>query len=390
MDLFSSRVNQIQPFIVMELLEAAIKMEQQGVSVVHMEIGEPDFPTPEKITQAASNGCIEGKTHYTHSQGILELRNKISLFKKQTRNVAVDPVNEVIVTAGSSPAFFIVLGALINPGDEVIITDPGYPCYQNFIRFFGGVVKFVKIYEKDSFNINPEELKQTITPKTKLLILNSPSNPTGQIIPFSTLKEIANLALQYNFYIISDEIYADLTYTDKRAPSISEIPDIKDRVIVLDGFSKYYAMTGWRLGYIIAPPDLTVQMNKINQNFFICAPSMSQVAGIAALDCITETTEMLKIYKNRRDFIIKRINEIERMHINPPSGAFYAFANISELSMDSKSFAWSVLENAHVAATPGIGFGANGEGFIRFSYCTDIKNIAEGMDRIEKYIKKTY
>ncbi len=384
----SKRVENIKPFMVMTLLERAIELEEEGKSVVHFEIGEPDFDTPKPIINAAMRGCQNGKTHYTHSAGMLDLRKKISAYKKNTRGIQVDPKREIIITAGSSPAFFISLATLINPGDEVIITDPGYPCYQNFIKFFGGKTKPIKIYEKDIFNLNINRLEEAISSKTKVLILNSPSNPTGQIIPQKTLEKIATLAMNHDFYIISDEIYAELTYTGKIAPSISEIPEMGQRTIILDGFSKFWAMTGWRLGYLIAPHQLIHKMNRVNQNFFICAPSISQVAGIKGLDCLTETKEMLNTYKNRRDYIVKRINNIDGMSIEPPTGAFYAFTNIKQITSNSKKFSWELLEKAHVAATPGIAFGKNGEGYIRFSYCTSMKNLKEGFDRIEDFLEK--
>jgi aspartate/methionine/tyrosine aminotransferase len=384
----ADRVGNIEPFMVMTLLERALELERAGHSMVHLEIGEPDFDTPPRIMEAANRGCLDGHTHYTHSMGTIELRTAIAQYKKRSRKVEINPNTEVMVTAGSSPAFFIALGALLNPGDEVVITDPGYPCYQNFIRYYGGHVKYVSIYEEDRFDVRPSELEKNITPKTKAIILNSPSNPTGQIIPDKSLKEIADLAIKHDLFVISDEIYSELTYTGQIAPSISEIPEMKDRTIVLDGFSKFWAMTGWRLGYIIAPPPIIEQMNKINQNFFICAPSISQIAGIEALKCLEETHQMLQTYQERRDLIVKRINAIDGISINPPAGAFYAFANIKGVSTDSKRFSWDLLEKAHVAATPGIAFGLNGEGFIRFSYCAHKEKIEEGMNRLETFVSQ--
>ncbi len=378
----------IQPFMVMTLLEKAQDMEKLGHSVIHMEVGEPDFDTPSRILVAAAKGGVEGHTHYTHSLGMQELRDAIAEYKFNSRGLRVDPNREIMVTAGSSPSFFLTLGTLVNPGDEVIITNPGYPCYVNFIRFFGAVVKFVSIFEHEKYDINVDRLVECISSKTKLLILNSPANPTGQIVSRQSLQKIANLALSHDFYVISDEIYTELTYTGEKAPSIASIPEMRDRTIIFDGFSKYWAMTGWRIGYLIAPPNLLSEMNKINQNFFICAPSMSQVAAIEALKCEQETKQMLEIYSQRRTQIIKRIGEIDGMSIVAPAGAFYAFTNIKEITMDSKKFAFDLLDKAHVAATPGIAFGPNGEGFLRISYCTNSANIDEGMSRIEQYIRK--
>lgn len=386
---FSRRVGSIKPFIVMELLARAQALERKGTSIVHMEIGEPDFDTPDVVRAAAIKGCQAGKTHYTNSLGYRELREAIARYKKDSRGLDLDVDKELMVTAGSSPGFLMAMGALVDPGDEVIVTDPGYPCYQNFIRFFGGVPAPVKIFEEDSFDVDPARLEQAITKKTRLIVLNSPANPTGQQISGKVLRRIADIVLaREDLWVLSDEIYAELTYTGKIAPSISSIPEMRDRTIVLDGFSKMWAMTGWRLGYIIAPDALMKAMDKINQNFMICAPSVSQEAAIAALGCSKETAEMLRLYKQRRDVIVKRINQMHGISMKyPPSGAFYAFANIKAVSNDSLTFAYDLLEKGHVAATPGIGFGANGEGFIRFSYTTGIDRIGEAMDRVERFLE---
>ncbi|MBD3253968.1 MAG: aminotransferase class I/II-fold pyridoxal phosphate-dependent enzyme [Candidatus Lokiarchaeota archaeon] len=390
--MFSKRIDTIQPFMVMEILAKAIEMEQRGIDVVHMEIGEPDFDTPKSII----NGCVEeikkGKTHYTHSLGILELRQALSDYKFRTRNTHFNPQNNIMITCGTSPAFFMLLSALLNPGDEVIISNPGYPCYQNFISFFGGSPVGVPIYENEEFNFNIKSLKEKISPKTKVLILNSPSNPTGQIIPHETLEQIANLIEKYNFWVISDEIYAELTYDGKMAPSLSEkqFERIHHKLIVLDGFSKYWAMTGWRLGYIITPSNLMEKIIPIQQNYFICAPSISQMAALYALNCEEETSEMLRIYKKRRDYIVREIRNIKGISCLIPKGAFYVFVNIKSLNIASLEFSMKLLENAHVATCPGIAFGSNGEGFVRFSYPTRIENITKAIKRISSFVNQSF
>lgn len=388
--MFSKRVDSIKPFIVMEILERALEMEEDGVDIVHMEIGEPDFDTPARIVDGCISSIRRGKTHYTHSLGYLELREKISDYKFHILETRFDPKTQIMIMGGTSPAFFNVLSTLLIPGDEVLITDPGYPCYTNFVSFFGGNPVFVPIYEKNEFDLDISILENAITQKTKALIINSPSNPTGQIIPEETLEKLADLVQKYDFWVISDEIYSELTYDGKIAPSLSEkkFERCHNRLIVLDGFSKYWAMTGWRLGYILAPPELIKKMTPIQQNFAICAPSISQAAAIHALDCEEETLEMLRIYKERRAFIVKRLNEIKGISCLEPKGAFYVFANIQELKISSMEFAWQLLEKAHVAICPGISFGPNGEGFVRFSYPTDIENIKMGMDRLEKFIQQ--
>ncbi|MCP4761645.1 MAG: pyridoxal phosphate-dependent aminotransferase [archaeon] len=388
--MFSNRVGNINPFIVMEILEKSLEMEEKGIDIKHFEIGEPDFDTPEPIVKGCLSELQQSKTHYTHSLGYLELRESISKYKQKTRNTKYNPKSQIMVTSGTSPAFFILLSTLLNPGDEVIITDPGYPCYTNFINFFGGKPIIIPIYEEDNFDLRLDLLKKLITKKTKLIILNSPSNPTGQIIPADTLNEMSDLITKNNIYVISDEIYSELTYDKKIAPSLSDkiYSRCHDKLIILDGFSKYWAMTGWRLGFILAPPQIIKAMVPVQQNFLICAPSISQAAGIYAYDCEKETKNMLQLYKNRRDYIVKRINNINGISCLNPKGAFYVFVNIKKIQMDSIDFSNRLLKEAHIATCPGISFGSNGEGYIRFSYPTDINNIKIGMNRLEEFIKK--
>ncbi len=390
--MFSKRIDSIKTFLVMEILARALEMEREGKNVIHMEIGEPDFATPSKIISGCFDDIKEGKTHYTNSLGFLDLREALSDYKYRLRNKRYDPKTEIMVTGGTSPAFFNVLSTIIDPGDEVIISDPGYPCYSNFIMFFGGKPIFLPVKEEHHFNFESDQLKQAISSKTKALILNSPSNPTGQIIPEDILDLISDLMEKNNFWVISDEIYAELTYNNKVAPSLSDIKYKKchDKLIVLDGFSKFWAMTGWRLGYILGPKPLIDKMLPVQQNFAICAPSISQAAAIHALDCEKETKEMLEIYRKRKDYIVQRIKAIPKINCLDPQGAFYIFANIKELPISSKQFSMQLLEKEHVATCPGIAFGSNGEGFIRFSYPTDIKNIEMGINRVENFIKENF
>lgn len=387
--MISDRVKSINPFIVMDILDKAQEMERNGCQIIHFEIGEPDFNTPNPVIEGCFKAMQDGKTHYTHSLGILELRESLSKYKLQTRGTLFDAKKNFMVTGGTSPAFFIIFSTLINPGDEVILTDPGYPCYVNFINFFGGKPIFVPIYEEDKFDLRIDLLKKAITNKTRMIILNSPSNPTGQIIKHETLNEIADIIKDNKIWVISDEIYAELTYDSKIAPSLSqnEFKKCHDHVIVIDGFSKFWAMTGFRLGYIIAPEELIKVMTPVQQNFLICPPSISQYAGLYALECTNETQEMLRIYKERRDYIVQRINNIPNLSCIEPKGAFYAFCNIKKLGIRSYELSKILLEKAHIAVTPGIAFGSNAEGYIRFSYPTDIKNIKIGLDRLESYLR---
>jgi len=387
--MFSKRLDSVEPFMVMKILERALELEEEGKNIIHMEIGEPDFDTPTRIIDGCTSDIKNGKTHYTHSLGFLELREALSDYKLRVRGIRFDPKTQFMITCGTSPAFFLTFSTILNPGDEVIVSDPGYSCYKNYIKFFGGKPKYLPIYEEEEFNFNIHNLKNLINSKTKAIIINSPSNPTGQIIPEESLEEIYEIAKNNNIWIISDEIYSEITYESNYPPSLSEkkYKDIHNRVIILDGFSKFWAMTGWRIGYIISSPKLIQKMMALQQNFFICAPSVSQTAALHALKCEKETSDMLRIYKKRRDFIVKKINQIEGLSCLKPKGAFYVFANIKKLNIQSLEFSMRLLEEGLVATTPGISFGENGEGYVRISYPTNMENIRIGLERIENFIK---
>ncbi len=384
----SRRAKSIQPFMVMTVLERALALERQGINIVHFEIGEPDFDTPELVRERACEKIRAGATHYTHSRGITELREKISALNEDTRGVKYDPISEILVSGGTSPIFLIALGAILNPGDEVLLCDPGYPCYENFVSFFQGRVVRIPVYEKDRFDVTPEAIQAGITKKTRAIILNSPSNPTGQINSEKTLRAVADLASDNDLWIISDEIYASIAYDNIKVPSITALPQVRERTILLDGFSKFYAMTGWRLGYTCAPAPLVDQMVKIQQNFLICPPSISQYAGLAAFDCHGDTTAMVAEYARRRTLIVQGLNELPGVRCLSPAGAFYVFANVGEISMDSFSLAQDLLDKAHVAITPGIAFGPHGEGYLRFSFATALDNIREGLTRLRTYLTR--
>jgi aspartate/methionine/tyrosine aminotransferase len=374
--MIARRAEEVAPFIVMEVLEKAREMERQGINVVHLEVGEPDFDVPPAIKAATCRALDEGLTHYTHSLGDLELREAICEHYLKTYGVRITP-ERVVVTSGTSPAMMLVFAALLERGHEVIISDPGYACYPNFINFLGGIPARVPVYEKDGFQFRPEVIRERINRRTKAILINSPSNPTGNQISEDTMKAIAGCSP----YIISDEIYHGLVY-EGREHSILEF---SDRAFVLNGFSKLYAMTGYRLGYLIAPERFIRPIQKMQQNFFICASSLAQRAGIAALrDTRSDVEEMKRIYNERRIFMIKRLREIGFSVAVEPTGAFYIFANARSFSGDSYRLAFDILEKAHVGVTPGIDFGKNGEGYLRFSYANSLENIEEGLNRIEQ------
>ncbi len=378
----AKRTEEISSFIVMDVLEKACEMEASGQNVIHLEVGEPDFDTPACIKAAACRAMDQGHTHYCHSLGLPELRQTISEYYRRTYDVAVDP-DGVVITPGTSPAMFLLFAALLEPGDEVIISDPHYACYPNFIRFVQGRVVTVPVYEEDGFQYRPEAIQAKITDRTRAIFVNSPSNPTGNLLSADRMQAISELGPA----IVSDEIYHGLVY-EGREKSILEFTE---HAFVLNGFSKLFAMTGFRLGYLIAPAEFIRPIQKMVQNFFISANPMVQMAGIAALTdpaAEADTVRMKTIYDKRRRFMIRRLRELGFGITVEPTGAFYVFANAKHLSNDSYHLAFDILEKARVGVTPGIDFGPNAEGYLRFSYANSLENIAEGMDRLERYLKQ--
>ncbi len=378
--MIAKRAKKITPFIVMEILEKANKMARQGIDIMHLEIGEPDFAPPSVVTDEMCKALEDGNTHYTDSLGTIELREAISNHYRQKYNVPVSP-EQILVTSGTSPAMFLLFSTILEAKDEVIISDPCYACYSNFIEFVNASPISVPVYQEDTFQYRTELIKKKLTKKTRCIMINSPANPTGNLLSAKRMKEIAELSP----YIISDEIYHGLVY-DGIEHSILEFTD---NAFVFNGFSKLYAMTGLRLGYIIAPEKFIRPMMKIHQNFFISANSAVQKAAIAALNESEDDVQQMKAtYDKRRIYMIKRLKELGFGITIEPTGAFYVFANAKHISDDSYKLAFDILEKAHVGVSPGIDFGANGEGYLRFSYANSIDNIKEGLDRIENYLAK--
>jgi aspartate/methionine/tyrosine aminotransferase len=378
--MIAEKARNITPFIVMEVLERASVLEKEGKNIIHMEVGEPDFDIPSCVLKASETAMKQGRTHYTHSLGDPELRQEISNMYLKNYGVHVSP-DQIIVTSGTSPAILMVLQALCNPDDEIILSDPGYACYPNFISLAGAKMGKVPVYEEDGFQYRPENICAAITERTKAILINSPMNPTGNLLSTETLQAIAG----FSPYIISDEIYHGLVY-EGQAHSILEFTN---RAFVLNGFSKLYAMTGLRLGYVIVPEEFVRPMQKLQQNLFICASSVAQRAGIAALrDADADVEHMKNIYNERRKYMISRLRSMGFRITVEPTGAFYVFVNASHLASDSYKLAFDILEKAHVGVTPGIDFGENGEGYLRFSYANSLGNIIEGLNRLEKYIQE--
>lgn len=373
------RCRLIKPFMVMEVLEKAQAMAQKGIDVIHLEVGEPDFDTPECIKQAAVKAMKDGQTHYTHSLGIFELRQAVCEHYHDRYGVTISP-DRVLVTSGTSPAMFMVFSALLNKGDRVIISDPGYACYPSFICFAGGLADPVRVYEEDGFQYRVSAIREKLGPKTRAVMINSPSNPTGNLLSDRRMSQVADLGP----YVLSDEIYHGLVYEGRQR----SILEFTDRAFVFNGFSKLYAMTGWRLGYVIAPEKFMRTLQVMHQNFFISANAMAQWAGLAALkQAGPDVARMRDIYNQRRVFMIKRLKEIGFGITVEPTGAFYVLANAEKFGRDSFKLAFDILENAHVGVTPGVDFGPGAEGYLRFSYANSLDNIAEGMNRLEAYLK---
>ena len=376
----SKLVENLSPFYVMEVLEHAKKLESEGRDIVHFEVGEPDFGTPAEICESAIESINRGETKYTSSVGIQDLREIIAhnYNKKYTQNITSE---NIVVTSGSSPAIFMSILTLIDPGDEVIITDPHYACYPQIIKIAGGVPKKVRIYEENGFQIDVAEIKKNITAKTRAIIINSPANPTGVILDEEVFREISSLGIP----IISDEIYHGLEYTK----SANTIYEFTDNAFVINGFSKLYAMTGWRLGYVIAPGKFVRPIQKLQQNLFISPNPFVQEAGITAIEkAENETESMVSEFDVRRKLMLNELKDSGFNILNEPDGAFYIFLNISNYTSDSYKLSFDILDKAGVAVTPGIDFGDGGEGYIRFSYATSRERITEGVKRVTDYFKK--
>lgn len=373
-------VNQMTSFIVMDILERANELQRQGFSIIHLEVGEPDFDMPQCAVDAAKAAFDAHDTHYTHSLGLPELRSAIAEFYHSEYNVTVDP-ECIVVTSGSSPAILLTMLLLCDVDSEVILSNPGYACYKNFVLAAHAKPVLVPLHPDNNYEYNLDDIAKCITPKTSAIFINSPMNPTGTLLSEDLMKSIAKTGIP----IISDEIYHGLVYQEGRTHSILEYTD---NAFVLNGFSKRFAMTGLRLGYLIAPKRYMRSLQILQQNLFICASSIAQRAGIAALKYADEDVKQMRnTYNERRIYMLERLKQMGFVIHTEPQGAFYIFADARRFTSNSYKFAFDLLEKAHVGVTPGIDFGTEGEGFIRFSYANSIENIKIGMDRLENYLK---
>ena len=355
-------------------------------NVISFALGEPDFTTDETIIKAGIETLKAGETHYTPNAGLLSLREAVSENYK-ARGFNYEPT-EVIITVGGMEALFLALQAILDPDDEVIISNPYWTNYNAMVIQVGAKPVLVDVYEKNDFMFNIQDVRNAITDKTKAILINSPSNPTGGVASKETLADIANLANEKNIYIISDEIYKHILYTEEEYVSIASFAGMKERTIIVDGFSKAYAMTGWRVGYSAGPEEVITTMIKLQENIVSCVSAVSQNAAIAALKGSQKpVSDMLEQYANRRRILVDGLNDIDNICCIEPKGAFYAFPNISKTGLTSEEFAMKLLKEKQVIVVPGSGFGSGGEGFIRISYATSEENIRTGLKRIKEFVE---
>ena len=385
--LLARRMSRLGTETAFEVLSKAKALERQGKSIIHLEIGEPDFDTPGNIVEAAVDALRKGWTHYGPSAGLPELRETIAKYVSLTREVEVSP-DEVVVVPGGKPIMFFTMLALIDEGDEVIYPNPGFPIYESMINYVGGKAVPIQLHEERDFAMDVRELAALITDRTKLIILNSPQNPTGGILPREDIEQVARTIGDRNIMVLSDEIYSRLQFEGDPF-SIMKVPGMQDRTILLDGFSKTYAMTGWRIGYGVMRTDLAAQITRLMTNSNSCTASFTQMAGIEALRGDQSAVgRMCAEFKHRSEVFVAGLNRIKGFSCRMPKGAFYVFPNITATGWKSKPLADALLEQTGVAALSGAAFGQYGEGYLRFSVANSLKNLEEALDRIDRWTKE--
>lgn len=383
--MLNKRVKQIKPSGIRKFFDIAATME----GVVSLGIGEPDFPTPTHVRDVGIQSILEKGTAYTANVGLIELRRSISKYLERRFDLEYNPENQVLVTVGASEAVDLALRAVVEPGDEVLVPEPTYVSYAPTAVLAGGVAVPVPTYEKDDFRLTADVIKSLITPKTKAIVFCYPNNPTGAVMEKQDLREIAEVLRQHDILVISDEVYAELVYGIKHT-SIASLPGMAERTLVINGFSKAFAMTGWRLGFACGPVELIDAMKKIHQYVIMCAPTMSQWAAIEALDNgMPEVEKMVAEYNRRREVIVGGFRNMG-LSCFEPKGAFYCFPRISDFGLSSDDFCTKLLETEKVAVVPGSAFGASGEGFIRCSYAYSVEAIEEALRRIERFIQNEF
>ncbi|TGE31584.1 pyridoxal phosphate-dependent aminotransferase [Desulfosporosinus sp. Sb-LF] len=387
-NIFADRMSLLGTETAFEVLAKAKKLESQGKDIIHLEIGEPDFDTPKNIIDAACQALTSGYTHYTPAPGIQEVRETIAQYIRSHKNVDAS-ADDVVIVPGGKPIMFFSIMATVNPGDEVIYPNPGFPIYESVIRFVGGIPVPLPLREENKFRLDVKDLAKLITPKTKMLIINSPGNPTGGVLTNEDIKAIADLVRGKEILVLSDEIYDRIVYGDTHPLSIASLPGMKDWTIILDGFSKTYAMTGWRLGYGVMHPEIADRIAQLMVNSNSCTSASTQMAGKEALTGPQhEVHSMVAEFKKRRDIMVNGLNSIPGVSCILPEGSFYVFPNFKSFGKDCKEIADYLLNDAGVACLGGTAFGSYGEGYLRFSYANSVANIQEALDRIETALGK--
>jgi aspartate/methionine/tyrosine aminotransferase len=380
--MFAERMSRLGTETAFEVLAKARALEAQGREIVHLEIGEPDFDTPDNIRKAAEKAIWDGATHYGPSAGLMVAREAVCEYFARDRGVQYTP-DEIVLTPGGKPIIFLPILALVDHGDEVIYPNPGYPIYESAIRFAGGKEVPLHYREERDFRFDIAELEEKINPKTKMLIINSPQNPTGGVLEKSDLERIAELAIENDVVVLSDEVYSKIVYEGEHQ-TIAALPGMKERTILMDAHSKTYAMTGWRLGYAAMPKPIAEKFTKLNTNVYSHATTFVQIAGIEALQGPQDDVEkMVEIFRKRRDVIVAGMNDVEGFSCLKPKGAFYVFPNITGTGMKSQELADRILNEAGVACLSGTCFGKFGEGYLRFSYANSLENIEKALGKIK-------
>ena len=382
----AERIGRLGTETAFEVLAKARRLEAEGMDVVHLEIGEPDFDTPANVVEAGRNALADGYTHYAPSPGLPEVRARIAEEVATTRGISVSGDN-VVITPGAKPIMFFAILALVDEGDEVLYPNPGFPIYESMIRFVGGVPSPIKLLPSRDFRVDVDEVAEQITPKTKLMVLNSPNNPCGSVIGKDDLERLAELATEHDLTVLSDEIYIRFLYEGKHH-SIASFPGMRDRTIILDGFSKTYAMTGWRIGYGVMPTELVEPISRLATNSVSCTASATQIAAVEALDGPQDASnDMVAEFKRRRNIFVDGLNDIPGIRCPMPAGAFYAFPNVEGTGMTSRDFADTLLESYGVACLAGESFGKYGTGCVRFSFANSEQNIRLALGRIEEMVR---
>lgn len=385
----SRKLSLLPPSGIRKINEKALKLEREGKNIIHLEIGRPDFDTPEYIKKACIKSIEEGNVFYTSNFGTMELRKAIGEKLEKQNHIKYDPEEEILVSVGLSEAVYDVLSVLLEEGDEILVPDPVWMNYLNLPKVLGAVPVTYQLLEENEYQLDMEEIERKITDKTKAMVIVSPNNPTGGVLQRQTLEQLAKLAVKYDIMMISDEVYERIIFDGEEHISIASMEGMKERTVTLNGFSKAYSMTGWRLGYVAAPAPVIAAVNKMHQHLTTCASSFVQAAGVAALrEEKDEIGLLVEEYKRRRDYLVSQLNQIPGFHCLMPRGSFYVYVNVKAFPMSSAELCEYFLMKGHVAMVPGSVFGENGEGYIRLSFANSYENIIEAVERLKRCVSE--